>query len=113
MIFCFNFGGFVGSLIVLGTILPDMLSGFFGDHPLFARQWMISLPLLLVSPVAYYKGIGNFAIISLISCGSLVFLVCLVTYHFFADGYVQNVNSNARNPDNGGDAFRFFHHQIL
>ncbi len=112
LIFCFNFGGLAGSLIILGTILPDLLTGFFGAHAFFSRWIMITLPFLVVSPIAYYKGIGNFTLISIFSCGSLMFIVALVTYHFFGDGYVNDVRADGTR-EGGGDAFQFAHHQLL
>ncbi len=117
MIFIFNFGGFVGSLIVLGTILPDFFEGLFGHDssaaPYFARWLMITLPVTLVAPISYYKGIGTFAGISILSCGSLLFLVGLVTTHFFSSGDESSVVPNGDRPENGGLAFAFAHHELL
>jgi amino acid permease len=89
MMFVFNWGGFVGNLVVLGTFAPTLLRTWFGHTEVFDRQWVLCFSVLLFSPIAFYKGLGRFAWASAFSVWSLIFLSSLVIVRFAIGDYVH------------------------
>jgi len=96
MIFCFNWGGFCLSLIILGTALPDLMRGLIGYHPIFERRWMLLIAVVALMPFSFYKSIGRFAWISLANCIPNIVLCFLIIVKFFASGYDQDVGTRAQ-----------------
>ncbi len=55
LMFLFNWGSFLVPMIILGTVLPTLLTGWFGHHAGFDRHIVLGVTLLLFSPLAFYK----------------------------------------------------------
>ena len=73
-IFLCNWAAAVGSLMIMGTIAPDLLIQFFGYHPLFDRATVIIIVSILIGPLAYFKNLRRFAFASLVAVILLLFI---------------------------------------
>lgn len=80
--FIFNWGGYVGNLIVLGNVLPDIMNGYFGHHDIFDRQYLLLFAVIIFSPMSYFKGLGRLAFASFLAVLALIFVVLMVLYRF-------------------------------
>ncbi len=106
MMFVFNWGGYVGNLIVLGNILPEFLVGLFGPHPLLQRRWLLVIAVVAFSPISFYKGVSKLAWASAVAVWALMFLCILVVFRFFIDHH-----HFAREPTE--HAYTFVHSNVL
>jgi len=83
IMFIFNWGGYVGNLVVLGNVLPDLMVGYFGEYEVFRRQIILVIAVVIFSPMAYYKGLGRFAWASFLAVVAMIFVILLVLYRYF------------------------------
>jgi hypothetical protein len=83
----FNFAGYLGSLLILGGALPDLLHGIGlspGWVPALGPFAAKCLAVFICAPFAYFESIGRFAPLSLASCGALIFVIGTVIGRFIA-----------------------------
>eukprot|EP00123_Amoebidium_parasiticum_P017618 comp23918_c0_seq1/m.42191 comp23918_c0_seq1/g.42191 ORF comp23918_c0_seq1/g.42191 comp23918_c0_seq1/m.42191 type:complete len:695 (-) comp23918_c0_seq1:288-2372(-) len=80
-IFVFNYGAtFIGGLMMLAGMLPDILVFLFGQHAIFERTYILLVSIIVLSPLAFKKHMDSFNIISTISVCiaiTIVFGVCI------------------------------------
>ncbi|PRP81903.1 hypothetical protein PROFUN_10611 [Planoprotostelium fungivorum] len=106
--FIFNFGGLVGSLIILGDIIPRLYNAFGGPPSSFARHnWILIYCSSLLLPMNFAQKISNLTFNSFVSMVSIVGVVIVVFISSLIDKSWTNPLSQPI-LHNRTDVFSFF-----
>eukprot|EP01098_Paradermamoeba_levis_P001591 TRINITY_DN11867_c0_g1_i1.p1 TRINITY_DN11867_c0_g1~~TRINITY_DN11867_c0_g1_i1.p1 ORF type:complete len:455 (-),score=65.08 TRINITY_DN11867_c0_g1_i1:47-1411(-) len=76
--FMFNFGGFLGALLMVGTNVPNLLSAFFGESKWFSRHYVLIFACFLFLPIAFFRKISEYAFTSFLSVVLLLVLTLVL-----------------------------------
>jgi len=79
-IFCFNFGGLCAQLILFGTVVPDILTYFFGVHVLFTKRNLILMGCCIFLPISFLKDIAKYTFTSFLSVSCIFIITGLVIF---------------------------------
>jgi hypothetical protein len=86
--FIFNFGAYIGAVLIMSTLLPPLLTPHFFSLSIHTTKL---LSVLASAPIAFGEHIGRFAYLSLISTATLLVLIVVVVTRFAlcADSLLQ------------------------
>eukprot|EP01129_Flabellula_baltica_P001914 TRINITY_DN1180_c0_g1_i4.p1 TRINITY_DN1180_c0_g1~~TRINITY_DN1180_c0_g1_i4.p1 ORF type:complete len:581 (+),score=113.70 TRINITY_DN1180_c0_g1_i4:743-2485(+) len=77
----FNFGGFVGNCLLLGQLIDTVLKTFFPEtFGWFNFRIGVLVGVALLSPLAFFKSLKQFATISMLSVLAVFFLIGVVIF---------------------------------
>lgn len=79
-IFCFNFGGLCAQLILFGTVVPDILTYFFGVHAIFSKRNLILIGCCIFLPISFLKDIAKYTFTSFLSVSCIFIITLLVIF---------------------------------
>jgi amino acid permease len=66
-IFVLNWGALLASLMIIGTELPVLLRHWVKDTPVLERKLCITLLVVVVAPISYFKSVSRLNIPSLLN----------------------------------------------
>ncbi|RGB42286.1 transmembrane amino acid transporter protein [Rhizophagus diaphanus] len=87
------FGVAVSYLIIVGDLMPQVISGSLGDKLadeyslLMDRRFWITIFMFVIIPLAFLKRLDSLRHTSLIALIAVVYLVFIVIYHYFGPDY--------------------------
>lgn len=112
-IFCFNFGGLCGQLMLFGSVLPDIMIDIFGMHPLFTKTYLLLLGCIIFLPISNIKDLAKFSFVSFV-CVSCIFVISGLIFFrvvFKASGDYDNPGQGADSDDKS--PFAFAHYSLF
>lgn len=77
---CFGVG--ISYLVIMGDLLPQILSKFTSNEWFLDRNVLISCCMLVVSPLCFMKTLESLKYASMVAISSVAYLCFLVLYHF-------------------------------
>ncbi|PKC73817.1 hypothetical protein RhiirA1_410065 [Rhizophagus irregularis] len=87
------FGVAVSYLIIVGDLMPQVISGSLGDKfadeysLLMDRRFWITIFMFVIIPLAFLKRLDSLRHTSFIALIAVVYLVFIVIYHYFGPDY--------------------------
>jgi len=96
LMFVFNFGGFLGALLMMGTNIPNILRAFTGSHTIwFSRTYVLTISCAVFLPLSFFKRISSYTINSILSISFLIVLAFMLLYRCIADHHKYPMPENA------------------
>lgn len=112
-IFCFNFGGLCGQLMLFGSVIPDIMLDFFGTHELFTKTYLILFGCIVFLPISTLKDIAKFSFFSFFSV-SCVFIISGLIFFRVIFKKTGDFDIPGKGADTGDiHPFAFAHHTLF
>jgi len=79
-IFVFNFGGVCAQMMLFGSVVPAILTDFFGHHELFTKTYVILFGIAVFLPISFLKDITKYTFTSFVSVTCVFIITLLVVF---------------------------------